>query len=246
MEKISQESVTAEMILTRLRGHLNDQKPVTLYNTYLGVPISFEADIAMVHPDNTIGLIVHPYQAVCIKHERRTYIESKSLPELVRAYPVSIDYTNHVAVLKKLEFPKSISTDLYHSWVSPEKTLEVQISCETQAGITGKLMEIAVLEENEIRIGITVSGDTPHQRGDAVSLAFHLMKGEPMIHVQGMIHSLTKIRNRQKKRMEVAGTAVMGDEISILAYVAKREDKILGDLDKAYKKLRKGKKRKQK
>jgi len=35
----------------------------------------------------------------------------------------------------------------------------------------------------------------------------------------------------------------MGDEISILAYVAKREDQIMFSLDKAFKKLRKGKKR---
>jgi len=34
----------------------------------------------------------------------------------------------------------------------------------------------------------------------------------------------------------------MRDEISILAYIARREDEIMNQLDKAYKKLRKGKK----
>jgi hypothetical protein len=41
--------------------------------------------------------------------------------------------------------------------------------------------------------------------------------------------------------MEVDGKAAMGDEISILAYIAKREDQIRGELDKIYQKLRKGK-----
>jgi hypothetical protein len=246
MVKTIQASVTVEIILNRLRGHLNEQKPVTLYNTYKGVPITYEADVAMIHPDNTIGLIVHPYQAVCIKHERRTYIESKSLPELVRAYPMTIDYTNQVVVLKQLEFPKSVSADLYHSWVAPEKEVIIEIRSGEQVDVTGRLLEIAVLEENEIRIATAVSENISLQRGDAVEMAFHLKGQEGLIQVQGAVQSLTKIRSQDQKRLEVAGTAAMGDEISILAYVAKREDQIMSALDKAYKKLRKGKNRKRK
>jgi len=98
----------------------------------------------MIHPDSTIGLIVHPYQTVCIKQERRTYIESKSLPALIRAYPISIDYTNHVVVLKDLAFPNSISNDLYHSWVSPQKEIKIEISSDAYGAFTGRLTEIAV------------------------------------------------------------------------------------------------------
>ena len=246
MGKTKQEAVTVEMILNRLRGHLNEQRPVTLYNTFRGVPITYEADVAMIHPDNTIGLIVHPYQAVCIKHERRTYIESKSLPELVRAYPISIDYTNHVVVLKDLEFPKSISNDLYHSWVSPEKDIKVEISSDVHGELKGQLMEIAVLEENEIRVAMAVDEGVPHERGDEVELTFRLKGQGELIQVQGLIDSLTKIRNQDQKRMEVVGAAAMGDEISILAYVARREDQIMDSLDKAFKKLRKGIKRRKK
>jgi len=86
----------------------------------------------------------------------------------------------------------------------------------------------------------------PHQRGDAVELAFRFRESEELIQVQGLIDSLTKIRNQDQKRMAIAGKAAMGDEISILTYVAKREDQILTELDKAYKKLRKGKRGKRK
>jgi hypothetical protein len=246
MGKPKQEDLTAEMVLNRLRGHLNEQKPVMLYNTYKGVPITYEADVAMIHPDNTIGLIVHPYQAVCIKHERRTYIESKSLPGLIRAYPVSIDYTNQVAVLKKLEFPKSISADLYHSWVSPEKEIKIIIRSDTKGEQKGRLSDIAVLEDNDIRVGIAVAESMMIQRGDAVSLAFQLKAEGHPIKLEGVVQSMKKIRNKKQRRMEVAGSAEMGDEISILAYVAKREDQIMAALDKAYKNLRKGKSLKRK
>jgi hypothetical protein len=40
--------------------------------------------------------------------------------------------------------------------------------------------------------------------------------------------------------MEIGGRAAMSDEISILAYIAKREDQIMGQLDSVYQKLRKG------
>lgn len=246
MGKQRQEAVTGEEILNQLRQHLNQQKPVTLYNTYHGVPITYEADVAMIHPDNTIGLIVHPYQAVCIKEERRTYIESKSLPGLIRAYPVSIDYTNQVVVLKKLELPKSISNDLYHSWVAPEKNVKVEISTEDQGDIHGNLLDLAGLEDNEIRMGVAVGEDISYQRGDAVEVTFRLKGEQELIQVQGVVHSLTKIRNQDKKRLEVAGQAAMGDEISILAYIANREDQLMDALDKSYRKLRKGKKKRRK
>jgi len=243
MAKQTADEVSTEMILSHLRAHLNEQRPVMLYNTYQGVPITFEAEVAMIHPAY-VGLIVHPYQAVCIKEERRTYIESKTLPSLVRAYPVSIDYTNQVVMLKRLKIPKSITPDLFNSWVAPEKSVRVEISADNMEDLTVKMIEIAVLEENQIHVAVSVPEDAPFNRLDAVHLAFKLDSKADLIQVQGVVHSLTKIRGQDRKRMEVAGKATMGDEITILAYVAKREDQIMAELDKAYQKLRRGKGRK--
>ena len=231
-----------EEILATLRRHLNEQRPITLYNTFNGLPITYEAEVAMIHADY-IGLIVHPYQAVCIKQERRTYLESKLLPELVRAHPVSIDYTNNVVLLKQLQVPKSISADLFNSWVAPVKPVSVEISSEEDEDITVKLQEIAVLEDTRVRVVLTVPGDVPYDRQDEIGLTFRLVQGGDLIQVQGVVHSLVKVRNQETRRMEVEGKAAMGDEISILAFIAKREDQIMNALDKAYKKLRKGKKR---
>ncbi len=243
MAKQTADEISTEMILSHLRAHLNEQRPVMLYNTYQGVPITFEAEVAMIHPAY-VGLIVHPYQAVCIKEERRTYIESKTLPSLVRAYPVSIDYTNQVVMLKRLKIPKSITPDLFNSWVGPDKSVRVEISADNMEDLTIKMIEIAVLEENQIHVAVSVPEDAPFNRLDEVHLAFKLDSKSELTQVQGVVHSLTKVRGQDRKRMEVAGKATMGDEITILAYVAKREDQILAELDKAYQKLRRGKGRK--
>jgi hypothetical protein len=230
-----------DMILLLLRKHLKDQRPVTMYNTFYGVPIAYEAEVAMVHTDYA-GLLVHPYQAVCIQRERRTYLQSAILPSLVRAYPVSIDYTNHVVMLKKFQYPKSISVDLLNSWVAPEKTVKIEVSSDEGEEFSVKMLEIAALDENRIRVAFEVPEDVAYSREDAIELAFRLESEGDLLQVPGVVCSLAKVRNKARKRMEVEGMASMGDEISILAYIAKREDQIMAALDKTYKKLRKGKK----
>lgn len=241
MGKLKIEEMTTEKILANLRRHLQEQRPLTLYNTYKGIPITYEAEVAMVAP-NFVGLIVHPYQTVCIREERRTYLKGKLLPEMLRAYPVSIDYVNHIVLLKEFQIPKSISTDLYNSWVSPVKSIKLEVSSETQEDLNVAMMEIAVLEENRVRVAFEVPEDIPYDRMDDVSLTFRFEVGGDLILIPGFVNSLTKIRNKELKRMEVEGQATMRDEITILAYIAKREDEIMNQLDKAYKKLRKGKK----
>jgi hypothetical protein len=243
MGKLNIEDMTNENILANLRRHLQEGRPLTLYNTYKGIPITYEAEVAMVNI-NFVGLIVHPYQTVCIKEERRTYLKGKLLPELLRAYPVSIDHVNHIVLLKDFQVPKSISMDLYNSWVSPTKSIKMEVSSESQDDLTVEMMEIAVLEENRVRVAFEVAEDVPYDRLDEVSLNFRFEPGGEMILIPGFANSLTKVRSKNRKRMEVEGQATMRDEITILAYIAKREDEIMNQLDKAYKRLRKGKKKK--
>lgn len=242
MGKQTKFEMKLDEILAHLRQHLNEQRPITLFNTYKGVPIAYEAEVAMIHP-GVVGLIVHPYQAVCIKQERRTYLQSKTIPELIRAYPISIDYTNNVVLLKQLKIPKSIAVDLNHSRIKPEKSVTVEIGSDEWDDLKAKMMEIAVLENNRVQIALAVENDNPYARQEEVTLAFRLESGGDLVQVQGVVHSLSKIRNQSQKRMVVEGKSEMGDEITILAYIAKREDQIMSDLDKFYKKLRKGKKR---
>ena len=234
---------TQDAIMRELRRQLQEQRPITLYNTYKGVPITFEAEIAMVHP-NYVGVIAHPYQTVCIKQERRTYLQCKGIPELVRAHPVSIDITNHVVLLDQLKFPHSISNDLYNSWVKPEKKVRVDLDSDLGARLEGDLLSLAVLSENIVRVIVAVPEDFPYVRQDAIELTFKLPADGNLVQVGGVVYSLTGLRNTPDRRLEVEGRAEMQDEIALLAYIASREDQIMKALDKDYRKLRHGKKRK--
>jgi len=241
MPKPTKDLISDAEITACLRGHISGQRPVTLHNTYQGVPVRTKADVAMVHAD-FLGLIVHPYQAVCIKEARYTFIESKSLPQMIRAFPVSIDYTNNVVLLSQLKVPHAITVDLVHSWVAPEKLVSVEVHAKDGLVHPAEMLGIAVLEDNRVRVVMSVDEDFPLVRLEQVSLGFKLeAKGDPLW-VQGEVQSLVKLRNQDKKRLEVDGSAVMMDEVTILAYIGKREDQIMSALEKAYKRLRKGKK----
>jgi hypothetical protein len=229
-----------EAILDNLRSHLRKQRPVTLYNTFEGIPITYEAEVAMVHPEY-VGMVVHPFQTVCIKQERRTYIQSRGIPELIRAYPVSIDYTNKIVMLEQLKIPYSIPNDLYHSWITPGKKTRVEMDSDLQGSYQGNLMMLASFEENTLRIVVEVQDDVPYDRPDELQLTFKLPDKGDLVQISGIVQSLTQIRNQESRRLELEGRAPMQDEIAILAYIARQEDQVMSDLEKAYLKLRKGK-----
>ncbi len=241
----SEDSVNPEEVTQILWKHLRDQRPITLFNTFRGIPITYQAEVALV-TRTFVGLVVHPFQTVGIKLERRTYLQSKSLPQLIRAHPVSIDYTNQVVLLNQLESAKSISSDLFNSWVRPKADIEVEITSDFHPDNTGRLLEVAVLDDNIVRAAVEVPEDLSYDRLDQINLAFRLPSGDELIQVHGIVHSLRKIRKKHLKRMLVEGKAAMRDEIAILAFIATREDEIMGALEKMYKRLRKGKKLKKK
>ena len=244
MENQRIEKMDSDAILACLRKHLNEQRPVLLYNVYHGIPITYEAEVAMIHPD-FIGLVVHPYQAVCIKEDRCTFIESKLVPGLVCASPVFIDYTNHVVLFKHLRITAEIPFDLYHSWVTPENPVRVDIGSDHAKDLTSEIGKLAMLNDNWVRVVVDVPEGSPYALQDTIDLTFRLEEDGDLIQVQGVVKAIVRDESQQDdKWLEVEGRATMGDEISILAFIAKREDAVMGALYKVYKKLRKRKNKK--
>ena len=229
-----------ETILENLRYHLKEQRPITLYNTYEGIPITYEAEVAMVDTEY-VGVVTHPFQTVCIKQERRTYIQTRGIPDLIRAYPVSIDYTNKVVMLEELKIPQSIPNDLYHSWISPKEKVGVEMDSDLGGAHQGELMTLASFEENILRVAVEVQDDLKYERHDDIQLTFKLPDSNDLVQVSGVVQSISQLRNKEGRRMDMEGQAPMQDEVSILAYIARQEDLAMSELKKDYMKLRKGK-----
>ena len=230
----------SDTILENLWCHLREQRPVTLYNTYHGVPVTYAADVAMVHPDY-IGLITHPLQTACIKLERQTFIQSKGLPDLIRALPVSIDYTNRVVVVEKLKVPHVTNADLYHSWISPTQDVSVALDSEMGGSTSGAMMKLASLDENLFHVVVQVPDDVPFDRQDEIHLSFKLPESGDVVQMAGLVYSLTGLPEDEGRRLEVEVRAALQDEVALLAYIARREDALTSELEAIYMQLRKGK-----
>lgn len=228
-----------DSIMDNLWCHLREQRPVTLYNNYQGVPITYDAEVAMVSTDY-VGLIAHPLQTAAIKLERQTFIQSKGFPDLIRANPVSIDYTNRVVMVGKLQKPHVIGVDLNHSWITPNQLVDVELDSDLGGTLDGVLMTLAALEDNLLHVVVEVPAEVPFNRQDEIRLAFRIPDGGELVQLAGLVYSLTGSQGEDSRRLEVEGRAVLQDEIAILAYLAKREDVLISELEAIYMQLRKG------
>lgn len=108
--------------------------------------------------------------------------------------------------------------------------------------LTGTLSELAVLAGNEVWAAVEVPDDVPYVPQDEIELVFKLPESGERVQVWGVVASLEKIPKKETQMLEVRGKAGMHDEISLLAYIARHEDVIMGSLEREYKRLRKGKK----
>lgn len=230
----------SDLIRDNLWCHLREQRPITLYNTYQGVPVTYAADVAMVHPDY-VGLITHPLQTAAIKLERQTFIQGKGLPNLIRANPVSIDYTNRVVMVENLRVPHVIGADLYHSWITPTEPISVELDSDLGGSLGGSLTSLAALDDNLIHVVVQVPDEVPFSRQDEIHLSFKFPDSGDVIQVAGVVYSLTGLADQDTRRLEVEGRAALQDEVAILAYIARREDALISELESIYMQLRKGK-----
>lgn len=226
-------------ILDNLWRHLQEQRPVTLYNNYKGVPVTYSAEVAMVSMAY-IGLIAHPLQTAAIKLERQTFIQCNEIPDLIRANPVSIDYTNRVVMAENLKFPHVINTDLYHSWVTPTQPVSVELDSDLGGTLDGALAKLAALDNNLLHAVVEVPAEVPFDRQDEIRLAFKLPESGELVQMAGVVYSLTGTQGDESRRLEVEGRAALQDEIAILAYLAKQEDTLISELEAIYMQLRKG------
>lgn len=74
---------------------------VYLFNVYKGIPLSFPAKIVEIG-ESTLRVLTDIYQTLCMYIEKRTYIQSQGLPEVLQAEVIQLDTQERLAVLANL------------------------------------------------------------------------------------------------------------------------------------------------
>ena len=106
---------------------VSGKTPVTMYNTYRGLPFNHAADILRVEQGN-ITTRVHRHQAVSMALEGRTYLQGSTLPEVIRANVVEVDYRYKQAVLSDFIGVGDAVGNRTKVRVQPSEPLEAEIS----------------------------------------------------------------------------------------------------------------------
>jgi len=120
---------------------MSEKKPVILYNTYRGVPMSYDADLLSVE-QGIVSTRVHKHQAVSMATEGRTHLHSSILPEVIRANVVEVDFRQRQAILSEFTGVGNMVGKRSEVRVQPGDPIEAQIS-DGRRIIRGRIVDIS-------------------------------------------------------------------------------------------------------
>ncbi len=208
-----------------------DKLPVRLYNTYRGLPFNYSADILMVE-QGTIATRVHRHQAVSMAVEGQTHLQSSTLPEVIRANVVEVDYRSKQAILSEFSGVGDSVGKRKMVRVQPSERVEAEIT-DGRRWIRGN---IADLSAN----GLCILTFTPAMYALSfglereVSVDFRPPELDTVVHFMGVI---TNVREQEGSYLHRLGMRVFSNpEIQPLLeeYIAKQQQVILQEMEETY------------
>lgn len=117
------------------------REDVRLINDHRGIPVSYEASIISVQAASIV-LRVHKNQCVCLELERFTYIQSPSLPAIIKGRVANLDFSSTLATLTSFERASETIGRRTLVRVQPKDPLDVMIIYQGQK-IRGNLADIS-------------------------------------------------------------------------------------------------------
>lgn len=116
---------------------------INLFNIYQGVPISFPAKLLEIST-SSILITTDQLQIVCLYRERETFLQSPTVPEIIKAKVIDIDVANLEAVLAGFQIVKSRIGERAQMRVWPKKPILGQIQTnDLPEPLMGELADIS-------------------------------------------------------------------------------------------------------
>ncbi len=120
---------------------ISAQKPVTMYNTYRGLPFNYDADILAVEHGN-VAMRVHRDQAISMAMEGRTFLHTSTFPKMIRANVVQVDFRKKQAILNEFNVVGNAVGKRTKVRVQPSESLEAEIY-DGRRRIRGRIADIS-------------------------------------------------------------------------------------------------------
>lgn len=223
-------------IMARMDDMAEYEQPLILLNTYRGVPVVTTARILNVS-SGYVAVSVHEYQAVCMKLDGSTHIQSDYLKEVFQADAVAVDVLRKQAILTDFIVVEEGVGKRVDIRVRPENPLDVEISGD-EFSISGKVADISASGVGIYTLAAYVSEELPLERGEKVFVDLKLPPAGRVLRLPGEVTNLIQREGNVIHRIGVRIGADAEPAADLQAYVSSREESILHELELIYETMR--------
>jgi hypothetical protein len=211
---------------------LNAGEPVNLLNNYRGFPVSYTATVLTLD-QGYVAIGIHEHQAVSMALEGKTYIQSKWLPEVIRANVMAVDVVKKRAVLTEFEPAGNEIGKRKTIRVCPSEPLEADIY-DGRRHLSGKIADISTNGVGVCNFATYIYGNLSIELEKEVFVDFRLPNTDTVVRFQGVVTSAV---DKQGDYLHRLGVRIFPNpELQPLldAYIKKRQHETERELSLIY------------
>ena len=212
-----------------------EQKPVTMYNTYRGLPFNYDAHILAVEQGN-VATRVHRHQAISMALEGRTHLHASALPQVIRAHVVEVDFRKKQAILNEFSGVGDDVGKRTKVRVQPSESLEAEIY-DGRRKIRGRIADLSTSG-----MCIFAFSDYMYMQSFGidreVDVDFKPPSADTIVRCSGII---TNCNDQEGSYLHRLGLKIFPSpeiEPLLAAYITKQQQVILKEMELAYHKMR--------
>lgn len=208
--------------------------PVRLINGYKGMPVVTEARIENVSEQGA-QFTLSPNQMVCLKLEGQSHISSESLPSVVRARLIDLDFQSGTAHLNSFAYAPRTIGKRTPVRVCPDQPIPVLISSGFRK-VRGTLGDISEMGVGLYSLAAQTFNPGLLQRDSQVTITLRLPGDDSDIQFEGTILYLSP----QEGGYHLGVSTLPGPEARqrISSYVSHRLLEIKAEVDRLYEEFR--------
>ena len=150
----------------------SQSQPLTLLNTYRGIPINFPAQIIYVE-QGYVAVKVVAYQAASLALDGSTFVQGELLPVTYHARAVTVNVVDREAILTEFTPAGDSIGKRSHIRVQPGEPVDTVIWAGDQSTI-GKLADISSFGLGVYTFATYFYGDIHFKKGQEISIEFNL------------------------------------------------------------------------
>jgi hypothetical protein len=213
---------------------ISERKQVTMYNTYRGLPFSYDADILAVEEGN-VATRVDKHQAVSMALEGRTYLHASTLPQVIRASVVEVDFRKKQAILSVFSSVGDAIGKRTKVRVQPSESLDAEIY-DGRRWIRGKIADLSangmcVFTYSAFMYGLSFGIDRE------VYVDFRPPSVDAIVRFYGVI---TNINDQEGAYLHRLGLKIFPNpaiEPLLDEYITKQQQVILAEMELTYQRM---------